>query len=663
MREVAQVVEVGRPCRSPVPRASAPRRSGPAGTAPARARRSARLASRPRRPSSSNARQRLLAARVPAQRLAVRTLLLAQQPLLEHQRRLLGRRARSGARSASADLRFLEPSCEACRRPRASSQTARLRRRLDPERLRDVERAAVELGSLDVGELLLRAPPASEGVPPGSREVLGQREVQREELARPRSGRAGVAALVDLADALVQLAATAERQSLVRRVANQRVPEAEPAGDVRVAFDELRRAAPRAPSLRRRRYRRRARRRSPAPSKTTPSTEAQRRRARSARREPVDPRSDDRVDRLGQLVGARRSPALVTSSCRKSGLPPARRTTAAIWASSSRSPAAAATSSAASSSCSGSSRIVIAATGGMPFAATKPSSPGRRVQQIAHGRVMFVEPRCRRSSDDASSIQCTSSNEQQRRIGEQRPRATPRRHRAVARAGTRAEDRSPRCVGSTSTSSGSASSGIHGTSAGRDLARPARAALSVFSARRSVELADQRTEQARGTRSTASSSRTRRSGLRSRVRSSALARNSCRSRDLPTPASPTSSSIVPKPSRTGARAAVRTAISRCRADRAAVAVLSGGFGLRALDRAERRPREPARRFPSACSGVTCSTRRNVVADRSSSSIGDEDLPGTAPSPSGARRARLCRRGSCTSAGTARRPRRRRRVRG
>jgi hypothetical protein len=62
--------------------------------------------------------------------------------------------------------------------------------------------------------------------------------VQRKELG-DRVEVGCMTALVDLADAQVQLAATPERQTFVGGVADQRVPESELAGGVRVALDEF----------------------------------------------------------------------------------------------------------------------------------------------------------------------------------------------------------------------------------------------------------------------------------------------------------------------------------------------------------------------------------------------------------------------------------------
>ena len=121
-----------------------------------------------------------------------------------------------------------------------------------------------------------------------------------------------MAAFVDLADALMQLTAPSEREPLVRGVPDQRVPEAEPARHVRVALDELGQPLPEL-RLRRGRFGGEhvvdhlaveddAEHGGPAQQSALP------------RREAVDARAHDRVDRVGQLgraFAARRADELL----------------------------------------------------------------------------------------------------------------------------------------------------------------------------------------------------------------------------------------------------------------------------------------------------------------------------------------------------------------
>ena len=211
--------------------------------------------------------------------------------------------------------------------------------------------------------------------------AAGAVEVQRQELDRSRLA-------VDARrprDPAVELAAPTVRQSFVRGVADQRMPEPEPARDVRVALDELGRGGPTPPSRPPPRDRPRAPSAITAPGEETPSTDAQRRSARSPGAEPVDPRRDERLDRLGQLLGLWSAVLGGGELLQEERVPgPAlgdRRELLVV----SRRSAAAATSVVASSAGSGSSRRVSAGSGGVPPRPRSRRPPGRRVVQVSQG--------------------------------------------------------------------------------------------------------------------------------------------------------------------------------------------------------------------------------------------------------------------------------------
>ena len=107
----------------------------------------------------------------------------------------------------------------------------------------DLERSAVEAGSLDVGKLLLGPLSRRERVAVRLLAVARVEEVQGEQLGELAAALV-LEPLVRLADLRVQLAAPLVREALVRRVAEEGVAEAERAGRVRVAFDELAQAVP-----------------------------------------------------------------------------------------------------------------------------------------------------------------------------------------------------------------------------------------------------------------------------------------------------------------------------------------------------------------------------------------------------------------------------------
>ena len=172
-------------------------------------------------------------------------------------------------------------------------------------------------------------------------------------------------------------------------------------------------------------------------------------------------------------------------------------------------------------------------------------------------------PRCRSSSADASSIQWTSSKTQQRRRVEHRSSSEPT---TPCRRARRNAGRARRTSGvdSTSTSRGAASSGAQGTSSVDRSASSARRARPGCAPRR---------------RCSSTSSSDRMSGRngwyavddsywsqrrREQLHVGAARRSSSASRDLPIPGSPTSSTSVPKPRRTGATEAPSTARSRSR---------------------------------------------------------------------------------------------------
>src|SRR3954470_13769504 len=107
----------------------------------------------------------------------------------------------------------------------------------------DLERSAVEAGSLDVGELLLGPLARRERVAVRLLAVTRVEEVKGEQL-RELAAAPVLEPLVRLADLRVQRTAPLVRKALVRRVAEEGVAEAERAGRVRVAFDELAQTVP-----------------------------------------------------------------------------------------------------------------------------------------------------------------------------------------------------------------------------------------------------------------------------------------------------------------------------------------------------------------------------------------------------------------------------------
>ena len=175
MGEVAEVVQVGGPLDH-LPREL----EGVLVAALPEARLSAGAHERDLDPASLDGvrdrRRRLLAAGVPAQRLGVCALFLAQQTLLEHQRCEL-RRWGEATRARERRLRLLEPSRERadlCQRP---PHGARARGSILSVRATG-ERAAIELRGLDVGEFLLGALAGEQGVAPRPLGVVGEREMQ-----------------------------------------------------------------------------------------------------------------------------------------------------------------------------------------------------------------------------------------------------------------------------------------------------------------------------------------------------------------------------------------------------------------------------------------------------------------------------------------------------
>ena len=99
---------------------------------------------------------------------------------------------------------------------------------------RRVQRAGEELRGLDVRELRLRALAGGDRGPPRVGPALAVEVVERHDLEL-------LAALALELDgrARVERGPAAEREPRVRRVADERVPEAEASRDVRIAFDEL----------------------------------------------------------------------------------------------------------------------------------------------------------------------------------------------------------------------------------------------------------------------------------------------------------------------------------------------------------------------------------------------------------------------------------------
>ena len=198
--------------------------------------------------------------------------------------------------------------------------------------------------------------------------------------------------------------------------------------------------------------------------------------------------------------------------------------------------------------------------------------------------------------------------------------AAPRRRRAAAPGGKPAGGRRPPVSDSTSTSSGSASSGIQGTSSGRDLLDNARSAARVLArASRRARRHEPRSRSRKTKYGVARSYSSQRAP--SRARSSAFARNSCSSRVLPRPASPTSSTHRPEAhAHRGERRGHHRDLA-LPADQRHRRAQSARVCRCALARSRRaRPRRSARLIPFT-SAARAHSVANCVAESSSSSAG------------------------------------------